>query len=136
MDKQLAYLYIDCEFIAEENGEEITVGTAQTFAVPRVGESIWFSNERHGYMSWTVVSVAHWVGSGEGHFPYQRIAVYVIPTGSATTFKKCDECGIGKAEFTHEIQFKDRMQIMNKKQQLCVNCIMHYDIGGKKKGSD
>lgn len=49
------------------------------YAIPRVGEYLWFSQERAGHTSWRVVEVAHWVGNGDRQ-EYQEVALYVKPT--------------------------------------------------------
>lgn len=78
--------YINCEVIRitgtdmDGYSEEVTVGHIKVFRIPRVGEHIWFSEERDGYMEWRVTNVCHWVGNGEmDNQPYQNIALYVIP---------------------------------------------------------
>jgi hypothetical protein len=67
---------IQCEVLT---GDDETVGLINVCNIPRVGEYIWFNQERMGHTSWFVVDVAHWVGNGEGQ-GYQNVALYVVPT--------------------------------------------------------
>lgn len=77
--------YIKCQVVTDD---EIFVGHADLFALPRVGEYIWFSEERLGHRSWVVKEVAHHVGSGEfGAYTggYQSVVVYAVPTVDVQT---------------------------------------------------
>jgi hypothetical protein len=69
--------FIKCEVMLED---ETFVGRIRVLQVPRVGEYIWFSEERLGHTSYIVEQVAHWVGMGDGMMDYQNVALFVIPT--------------------------------------------------------
>lgn len=72
-----------CEVLTIENNEEVHVGWINIFFPPRVGEYLWFSEERRRHTSWIVEDVAHHVGNGElgsCSTGYQSIVIYAKPT--------------------------------------------------------
>lgn len=76
---------IKCEVLTVENGDEVHVGHASVYAIPRKGEFLWFSEKKKGHSSWVVQDVAHHVGNGSfGSYleGYQSVVIYAVPTNA------------------------------------------------------
>jgi hypothetical protein len=75
----MAFGHPDCMVIYSVGGKKDFVGWICVYDIPRVGETIRFSEERLGHIDWRVIDVYHSVGDGDERSVKQEVTIYVLP---------------------------------------------------------